>query len=377
MRLNLRLRKIIRDLWGNKTRSLLVILTIAIGGTTVASISRTWAILSQELSDVYLEIKPASAYLFTANQSFGDNLLDSIRKMPEVAEAEGVRSVQLRMLAGSDKWDALKLVTLPDYEDNRINQLGLEQGVFPPDSKTILLERSSLGILDSRIGDTLIIQTPQGKERKLIFSGIVHHLHQLPSSTSLIPFGYVSADTFEQLTNQRGFNELEIIVTENQLDKEHITQVTDLVSDKVRKSGFIITDKLIPAPGKPLLDGGIQAALLILWALSILALLLSMMLVINTISALLSQQVQQIGTLKALGAETRHIITMYAAAVIIFGTFAWLIAVPVGTIAGRALATNVANLINFDLYSFNIPWWVFVLDIFACLIMPLIAALYP
>jgi len=377
MKPNLRIQKIFRDLWGNKIRTLLVVLTIAVGALTVAMISRTWVLLSRELTANYMATNPASAFLTTANQTFNDDLVDTIRNMPEVGTAEGLRKTRLRVEQAPGKWGSLVLVTLPDYEDNIINRLGLEQGSWPPSSKAVFLERSSLELISAKLGDELLVQNPQGKERKLTFTGIVHHLHQPPSSNSLIAFGYVSAETYQQLTGNSGYNELEIVVAKNPFDKEHNRTVAELVAEKMRKAGLIITEKLIPEPGKAPLDGGIQAVLLLLWALSILALLLSMMLVINIISALLSQQIQQIGTLKALGAETKHIIVMYTFAIIIFGILAWCIAVPLGTFGARFLATLTATYMNFNINSFEFPWWIYVLDIFACIVMPLIAALYP
>ncbi len=377
MTLNLRLRKIIRDLWGNKPRTLLVILTIAIGAMAVATISRGWFILSQELEASYLAINPASALIFTTNQTFDDNVVDTIRNMPEIAEAEGLREVRMRVQEDEETWGSLVLVALPDFDDNAINQLRIEEGTWPPPNRSILLERSAINLIDAEVGDTLMVQTVQGKTRALTISGIVHHLHQSPSVMSLLSFGYVTPDTYQQLTGDQLYNELEFVVAENRFDKEHITRVTELVSEKLEDSGLFVTDKFIPEPGRPPLDGVIRAASLILWALSVLALLLSMLLVINTISALLSQQVQQIGTLKAVGAETGHIIVMYAFAIFLFGLVALLIAVPFGSFVGRAVAVFIATLLNFDVGQVDYPLWIYLLDIFACLVMPLLAAMYP
>ena len=60
---HLRLRKILRDLWNFKTRTTLVVLTIAIGAFAVGTIARTWVILSRELAQEYANVNPASITL--------------------------------------------------------------------------------------------------------------------------------------------------------------------------------------------------------------------------------------------------------------------------------------------------------------------------
>ena len=84
----LHLRKIIQDIWLYKTRTLLVVLTIAIGVFAVGTIARTWLLLSRELATNYLAINPTSTVL-TVERVVGDDIISAIQNMPEVAHAEG------------------------------------------------------------------------------------------------------------------------------------------------------------------------------------------------------------------------------------------------------------------------------------------------
>src|SRR3712207_8698730 len=61
---------------------------------------------------------------------------------------------------------------------------------------------------------------------------------------------------------------------------------------------------LFRSPGKHPADTAIQPLLLILGVLGVMSLLLSGFLVVNTIGALLTQQVRQIGIMKSIGART-------------------------------------------------------------------------
>jgi putative ABC transport system permease protein len=147
----------------------------------------------------------------------------------------------------------------------------------------------------------------------------------------------------------------------NRIEDEHLT----IVSTRIRE------------PDKPELYNIIASILQTLAALGMLSLLLSTFLVMNTIAGLLARQVPQIGVLKAIGAPAREIVAMYLAAVLVFALLALGIALPLGMLGARALTTQLAQLLNYDLQSFSVPLYVVALELVAGLIVPLLAALYP
>ncbi|NTV28246.1 MAG: ABC transporter permease [Methanothrix sp.] len=123
-------------------------------------------------------------------------------------------------------------------------------------------------------------------------------------------------------------------------------------------SGIVVMDKDIPEPGVHQLNDIIQSVLQLLIILTILAVILGTFLVINIVSALLAQQVQQIGAMKAVGARSGGIVSMYLQAMVILGLSALVIFVPLSVLMSRGSSVFVANFINFDiskqLYSFSI-----------------------
>ena len=68
-----RWRKVVRDLWGNKTRTLLVVLSIAVGVFAVGMVASTQVIFGRELNSSWAAVNPASASLFTG--PFDDEML--------------------------------------------------------------------------------------------------------------------------------------------------------------------------------------------------------------------------------------------------------------------------------------------------------------
>jgi putative ABC transport system permease protein len=116
---------------------------------------------------------------------------------------------------------------------------------------------------------------------------------------------------------------------------------------------------------------------MVLTVMAIASLGLSVMLVINTINALIAQQIPQIGIMKAIGSTRRQITTMYLSAIFVYGFLSLVIAVPIGAYAGNALAQWMLNLLNVPVTPFEILPNVFLLQIAVGLLTPLLAGLYP
>ncbi len=114
-----RWKKVFADLWGNKSRTVLVVLSIAIGVFAVGMVANAYLILDRASTVGYEAVNPTSAFIVAA--SFDDDLVDTIRAMPEVAEAEGRRVRAVRMFLNG-RWYATAL-SAQDYENGRVNLL--------------------------------------------------------------------------------------------------------------------------------------------------------------------------------------------------------------------------------------------------------------
>ncbi len=72
-----RWRKILRDLWGNKVRTLLVALSIAVGVFAIGVVTQTFSTVSDELNVEYPKSNPAHATMGV--ESFDESLVDTVR----------------------------------------------------------------------------------------------------------------------------------------------------------------------------------------------------------------------------------------------------------------------------------------------------------
>lgn len=370
-----RWRKMLRDLQSNRTRTALVTLSIAVGIFAVGVILTTRMVLLRELNASYAASNPADALFFT--ESFDDQLLQVVRGMPGVRDAEGRRGSNPRIQIAPDEWRNVDLVAIPDFARSRINAITPERGSWPPPPRTLLVERASLDFLQAAVGDKLLLEMPDGLRRTLRVSGLAHDIDRPNADIEGRAFVYVSVDTLEWLGQPRTYNELRLDIDGAALDKQYIADVAQHVRQKIEKSGRRVYWMNIPEPGKHPADDIIQTLLLLLGAFGAMSLFLSGFLVVNTISALLSQHIRQIGVMKTIGASRSQIIALYLGMTLTFGLLALAVAAPLGAIGAYVFTRYLAGLINFDVTHFTVPLPILAIEAAIGLLTPTLAALVP
>ncbi len=371
-----RWRKVAADLWGNKTRTVLVVLSIAVGVFAVGMIAGSGVIMTRDLRAAYDATSPSSAQIFTKD-SFDEDLVETIRRMRSVGDADGRRFVSVRYSAGPGKWREMLLIALRDYKEIRVNKVWHKTGAWPPPQREVLIERSSIAIVGAPVGDRLLIETPDGKQRSIRVAGTVHDLSQISTFFRGISYGYISMDTLEWLGETRDFNQLNFVVAKDRLDKTHVEKVAAEVRSKIENSGREVFFTLVFEPGKHWADSQLETMTFILGVLGALSLLLSGLLVVNTVSSLLTSQVRQVGIMKAVGARTDQIVGMYLATVAAYGLLALVVSVPLGVVGARAFAGFTASLLNFEIGGYDLPPRILALELVAGLVVPVVAALFP
>jgi len=372
--------KIFNDLWGNKTRTVLIVLSIAVGLFAVGAIVSSQAILSTEMDKSYAAINPSSGTVRTL-ELFDEDFVRSVRAMREVQDADARRTINARIQISPGRWENLTIFAIEDYDNMRVNKIWPHSGAWPPPEREILIERAAIDLIHAQVGDVVLIETPDEKQRELRIAGLAHDMAQLPAHIDGTPYAYISFDTLEWFGEPYGFNELHIVAQEpeggNANAKEHAQNVVNQVKDKAERNGLTIPLILAVEPGQLPLDDILQAVLMLMGALGVLSLFLSAFLIVNTVSALLTQQKRQIGVMKAVGARTGQTMGMYLVMVMIYGLAALAIAAPLSVVGSRKLCYFMAAMFNFDLGALNAPPHALVIQIVVGLLAPVLASLYP
>ncbi len=373
---SVRWRKVVRDLREHRVRSLLVVLSIAVGVMAVGTIAGANALLERNLADGYAATKPSSASLFTT-VPFDQGLVDVVRSMPDVAEAEGRRSATARMVKPDGETVELALTALPDFEAQAMDLVSPESGTWPPRRGEIVFERSSRTVADLQEGRTITVQLGPDKTRTLVTGGFAHEPGGAPAYFFGQAIGYVTFDTLADLGFDDSFNEMRILVANPDGTRAQGRAVAGDVRDRLEKAGAPVAFVQVPTPGEHPAQDVLNAVFLILGAIGVLSLAVSGFLVINTISAIISQQTRQIGMMKAVGARDRQVAGVYLGIVLAYAVVALIVALPMGALGAWQLTQFTAGLVNFEATEFFLPPQVLALEIAIGLLVPLAAGAWP
>ena len=368
-------RKAFRDFWHERARTVIVVLAIALGISAFAAVLSSYAILTRELDHGYLATNPASAVLRL--DSIDDDLIKSILQNPEVSDAEPRRTISGQIKAGPVQWRNLILFVVQDYGNIRVSKLVPEEGAWPPATGEILIERDAFQVARANIGDAVIVKTANGVEQPLVISGSVHDVGQAQARMENIVYGYINLATLVQLGEEPRLDQLNVLVVQNRLDETHIRQVVADVEALIKSRGHQVRRVDIPQPGKHPHSDLTGILLLAMSSFGLFVLVLSGILVINLLTAMMASQVRQIGVMKAIGGTRHQIARMYFSQALFLGLAAVLVSVPLGILGSRALCRYMAMFLNFDINSFAVPFWVYLLVFLIGVAAPLIAAAYP
>jgi putative ABC transport system permease protein len=369
-----RWKKVWADLWGNKSRTVLVVLSIAIGVFAVGMVANSYLILDEASTVGYEAVNPTSAFIVAS--LFDDDLVDTVRKMPEVAEAEGKRIRSVRLFLNG-RWYSSDLAAL-DYENSRVNLLQSTGGQAIPDDNQLLIDQTAVALTDYELGQTVIVEMSDGRRYEMPIVGQVRDQNSNPSINSGGVNIYTTLDTFEWLGEPPGYNFLLYVAAENQKDRPHILALTGEIKDKIEKNGYPVYFTLVfSEPGVSPTKFLIESIRSVLGILAVVSLALSAFLVFNTTSALILRQVQYIGIMKAFGGLTRQLVVMYLVMVIMFGLMAFVVAAPLAALAAQKFSEFIAGpaLVDLPLTPYEIRPGILLLELIISLMVPILAAL--
>ncbi len=367
-------RKVFRDLWSNKARTILVVLSIAVGVMAVGMIFTSNTLMEQQMTAAQIASSPSNVWLFLRGQ-IDDDGIASIERLPEVQAAQGraERGASWRA-SPTDEWGDAAIVAIDDYSDQQYDLLELREGSWPG-SNSVLVEWNHVepyGIPE--LGNPIYFDV-NGHDRPFTVVGILRDPSAAAPPFTDEPSFYVTRDVMSRLAGSRDFDQLRITIPD--YTEEQAERVSEIVEDKLELQGIGVGFSWVQDPTRHWAQDILDGIGLILTVMAMAALFLSAILVINTINAVIAQQIPQIGIMKTVGGVRRQISQLYLASVAIYGILALAVAVPLGAFAGYALSRYILGVINVPVSDFELVSTSLWIQLTAGLLVPLIAALWP
>jgi len=363
------------DVWRARSRTILVVIAIAIGLSGFLAVLSTYTILRRELDRGYLATNPASAVLRTT--AVDEALLTKVIARDDVDDADARRVVTASLRTGDGAWRRVMLFVLRDFTSLRINTVTPEGGEWPPSPGGMSIERDAFQVAKARIGDLVAIRMSDGREHRLRVAGGVHDPGQAQARMENMVYAYITPETLVRLGEMPTLDRLQLLVSGNRLDEAHIRRVAEDVKASLERDGHRVRRIDVPTPGQHPHTVIMGFLLLVMAAFGFLALVLSGVIVVNLLFATMANERRQVGVMKAIGGTRGQIAAIYLAEAALFGAAAIALASPAGIWGGRVLSRYFAVLLNFDLATLAVPGWVYLLVAFIGLVVPIAAAAYP
>jgi putative ABC transport system permease protein len=369
-----RWRKVLRDAWLHKARTLLVVVAVAVGMIAAGALLDAWALVRRATLETYAATHPPSATL-RIESGIDAALLAQVRTHPAIAHTRVRGRVTGSVLVDGTRYSA-ELFALQDFSARDIGAVDSARGTWPPRDGEISIEKSSLDFAGATLGQTVELQAGQAAQ-KLRISGVAHDVGLPPGWMDHVVYGFVTPATLASLEVSPALNELQFVVRDTSLDRAAVRSVANEIKLLLERNGVHVAHVEVPVPGEHPHAAQMDSLMFTQGAFGVLTLLVASFLIVNLITAMLAGQTREIGVMKALGASARQIAALYLVFALLLGMLASAIAVPAALAIGRPYGALKADMLNFSIDGFAIPWWAIALQVGAGCLLPVLAAAWP
>jgi putative ABC transport system permease protein len=367
-------QKVWRDLWGNKLRTLLVVLATAVGVFALGLVFGLSGVMRDRMTASHRASHPPHLNFYTSR--FEQDTIDGALHEPGVVEAEGEvwSSFRWRLEGEKDRREGW-VIGRRDLETQRMYPVELLAGEWP-DDRTLAVERMSGEYFDLPVGTTILVEIGQ-RERRLTVTGIIRHPYVPPPQIGMGKATFVATpEMVSWLSNEpEGFTTLNVRL--ESFSQEGAEEAAERIKDRLENSDVGVGFWEVVDPEVHWAQEMMDAIFVILGVLGALSLALSGFMVINVMNATIVQQVWQIGVMKVVGATVGAVVRVYLVTATVYGLLSLLLAVPLGAVAAHFMAIWLLDLFNIILNDFQVMSTAILLQVAMGLAVPLLAALVP
>jgi len=366
--------KVLRDLKRNLGRTVLAVLSIAIGVFAVGVNSGMMDLMPSRMLGSYQASNPAHVRLWL-NGVVDDDQINRLAREPGISGAEGQLSLSTRWrLTPDQEWRDLSVNVRSDYARQRFNTVSLVSGAWPV-KDTVAVEEASVDYFGIQPGSRLTLQI-NGREHTVTVGGVIKDvIGNMPA------FGgdaaiFISPEMAENIWGVHGYTMVAAQVP--QYSEQAAKAASDQLKGTLDKMNVSVFFYRTYDPNKHFLQDMVNGVIMITTVMGVLALGLGLFLVVNTINALVAQQIPQIGIMKAIGGTTRQVMTLYLGSVLIYGLLALIIALPLGVLAADAISETLLKMMGIGADpNVNASASAVMQQVMVALLVPLLAALWP
>jgi putative ABC transport system permease protein len=367
-------KKIWRDLTLNKSRTILAVLSTSVGVFALGLVVNMNNMMNGSIQEQVLGSDPGQIQLYAA--PIVEEQERILREQDGVADAESVIISYFRWKReGETEWRDAELIGRRDYEAQRVSRIQKTEGVWPGE-KTLVMEQATMDYFGLRVGDTILVEHGN-TARPVEIVGAVRSTQAIPpqyaGGSQAMFFGV--PETIEWLTGYAVFNSVDIRLEE--WDPAGVEDTAREIEEKLAEAGLQTGGFQVIEPGYHFAQEILDGVFIVLTGMGIISLGLSAFLIVNTLNALLSQQIWQIGILKVVGATFARVVRIYLGVALLYGVMALLLAIPASTLGAKFMSAWMLSTINVAPGRMDLVPSAVILQAAVGIFVPVLAALFP
>ncbi len=366
--------KVWSDIWQHKARTLLAVLSIAAGVFAIGTIFGLVDQLLSTMDTAHQSVAPSHMNIVLRGTIDRDTA-QGLANIPGVEGIEVLNITSVRYKTEENgRWDGATLVMRDDYQNQLYDWLILTEGDWPQGSN-VAVERITSDYYGVDLGDNIIFEM-DGVDRAMPITGEIRHPFVPPPDFGGNAYFFMDAEGLARFGIPQGqFTQL--LVRVEPYSEEYARDRAAAIKDQLTKQNMGVAVTIYQKPdehwGRPFLEG----ITIVLRVLAVVSLLTSVIIVANTMTAIITQQTDQIGVIKAIGGQSQLIVKVFLAGVLIYGFLALAVALPAGVITAYQGSKWFLSIFNIDYETFQFSTRAVVFQVLAAILAPIVAALWP
>jgi putative ABC transport system permease protein len=363
------------DLLRGSGRTVLAIVSIAAGVMAVGAIFGMVDMLLSGMDRAHRSVDPSHTNIIL-RQPVPLEVIEDLESIEGITQIDPANLLTVRYrLSADEEWRMGTLVHRPDYDQQVYDRIERVQGEWPGGGR-LGIERLSGAYLGLGIDDRVTIEI-DGQAQDFEINGLLRHpFVQPPLFGGQANFFIDSAGLEEQFGIPQGFYS-QLFVRVDTYSRENAMNAAGSIRQRLGEQGYGVAVSLYQEPDRHWGRMFVEGVNLVLRIMAVVSLLMSVVLVLNIFTALITQQTNQIGVIKAIGGRRGTIFRHYLAGAAAYGLLSLLIAVPLGALLAHGMSSWFLNLFNIDTPTFQYSPRAVLLQVLAGFFAPLLAALAP
>lgn len=371
--MNTRILKSLRDLGLNRSRTVLLVASVAVGVTAAGGMLGAFTVIDREIDASFASTRPADAVVTVEGDA--REWAGAARAVPGVAAVEP-RAELLARMTGEPGWQRITLVVVDDWNALSIGRFFAEDDAPVPDTGEMWIERASLTEVDVAIGDHMAITAPGGADTPVTVVGLAHDPGRTPAWMFGNVVAYISAETAQAIGYEQPLSTLLIRGDEAATRADNLVLATT-VAARLEGEGATVTDTTAPVPGEHPASAVMNTLLFLLQGFGVVTLVASTALVATLVATQMNQQRREIALMKTTGATAAQVGGIYITSAVAVSAAGLVVGIPLGLALTWGLSTFAFSLLNLDAGSFMPSAWVIPAQMVVALLVPILAVAIP